>query len=580
MSDAARLGSLFFTGTSPFLVANGNFVQALVAASSHCSIQASEDIFDATGMKLWAGGNPIDSRLLERLSDRKLRKPIELCVYAADPVAAAAIGKTIEARVAASEDLAAVVDTNLGAVLQVVKSFVPNPSELMLYSVLRHGSRELMEHAALVTALALAAAMRAGVHPDLLTPLARAALLHDVGELYLPAELFDGPGPQALDRVRDYRTHADLGARVAFELAHCPRTVGQLIAMSHERLDGWGYPGGLHALDLPLPGQALLFAEGMVPLLESGINGLHCAAVAARLIPDAFPNDMVSWIGNCAQARPLPQVDLADAQSVGLELRQVASLLARILVLLKVPMGETSAVQAASAPWLAAIEALIKVLNKAGIEEAISCGIDVSPQGAREMLEMSALTESLLDRIRLLRTRIEQSVADTAELGASALVVELLAALQGCEPNPIHLVRDGKSSMTVLPWSNLFCVGVREIDDQHRVLVDLLNRLGAAVDGNSTEIQGEILESLTQYVGRHFADEERLMIENGYEQAAAHLADHRRLTERVGQMSADFKQGKAPSMEALAIFLRQWLTFHILHTDKELGIALNARGVH
>src|SRR5450631_1510634 len=102
-----QLGHLFFTGASSFLEANENFVQALVGASAHCAIHASEDIFDANGLKLWAGGQPIGERLLDRLSNRRLRKPIELCVYAADPIAAAGIAETIEARVAGSPDLGA-----------------------------------------------------------------------------------------------------------------------------------------------------------------------------------------------------------------------------------------------------------------------------------------------------------------------------------------------------------------------------------------------------------------------------------------------------------------------------------------
>ena len=87
------LAPLFYTGVSRFLEANEHFVRAMVAASAHCPIHASEDIVDANGMKLWARGQPIADRLLERLSNRRLRKPIELCVYASDPIAAAGIPK-------------------------------------------------------------------------------------------------------------------------------------------------------------------------------------------------------------------------------------------------------------------------------------------------------------------------------------------------------------------------------------------------------------------------------------------------------------------------------------------------------
>lgn len=579
MTENARLSAVFYTGTSPFLVANEHFVQGLVAASTRSSIHASEDIYDATGLKLWAGGRPIDSRLLERLSDRRLRKPIELCVYAADPVATAAVAETIELRVSESPDLASLLSLHLLDVLQVVRNVVPSPSELMLLSVLRHGSRDIMGHAALVTAVALTVARITGVHPDLLRPLARAALLHDVGELYLPSSLFEGAAPTGASRMREFRSHPALGARVAIELANCAPSVGHLIAASHERMDGWGYPDGLTANDLSLVAQALMFAEAVTPFLESGGNGLVHAAVAARMMPGEFPVDMVKWINACARERPFLPEDMANSESLALELRQIQALLARVLVLLKFPVRETDRARAAAAEWLAVVEELIKLLNKSGIEEAVSCGMEVEPQDEREMMELSVLSEKLLDRIRLLRMRVEQSYVDTPELGTSALIIELLAALQGCEPIPDRISHNGATSMTILPWSNLFCVGVREIDDQHRTLVDLLNRLGEVRDADAIDIQGEVLARLTNYVGEHFAAEERLMLANGYADAPSHLQEHRKLSERVERMSAEFNQGKVPALDELAVFLRQWLTFHILHTDKELGIALNAKGV-
>ena len=79
--DPKQFGRLFYTGTSRFLDSNEHFVQAMLSASSHCAIHASEDIYDINGLKLWASGQPIGDRLLERLSHRRLRKPIELCVY-------------------------------------------------------------------------------------------------------------------------------------------------------------------------------------------------------------------------------------------------------------------------------------------------------------------------------------------------------------------------------------------------------------------------------------------------------------------------------------------------------------------
>jgi hemerythrin-like metal-binding protein len=579
--DPTRLGQLFYTGASRFLEANEHFVNAMVSASSHCSIHASEDIFDANGMKLWARGQPIGDRLLERLRKRKLRKPIELCVYAADPIAAAGVAEAIEAKVSESMDLRAALETDLARVLKVVGSLLPNPTELMLLSVMRHSKRDMMGHAALVSVVALTMAAMVDVHSEVMRTLARAALLHDVGELYLAPALFESPNPRSAAQIREIRTHAAIGAQVAIELARAGPTIGHLIALSHERLNGGGYPRGLRVHDLSLPAQALLFAEAMASPLESGANGLQRAAVAARLVPGEFDSEMVNWIVRCGQAIPAEPQSNLSAEAVGLDLRQVHALLARVLVLLNVPaVRETAKVRAAAAQWLTAVEALMLELRRTGVEQAVLCGLNVEPQNNTEMIELSVLGQELLYRIRTLRLQVELAQADIPELGSSSLVLELLEALHACEKLPDRAQSASRGKVAILPWSNLYSIGVQEIDDQHRVLVGLINRLGAAAeDAANSGLVRDILASLVTYIGEHFANEERLMREYGYPNADAHIAAHGRLADRVEKMVAQQDQGMTPTLDELIIFLRQWLISHILQTDRALGMELNAKGV-
>ncbi len=427
--DLAKLGPLFYTGASRFLQANPHFVRAMVAASSSCPIHASEDIHDATGLKLWSRGRSIDHRLLERLSERKLRKPIEVCVYAADPVASAAIAQAIEIKVTGSPDLMHVLGSELARVLNIVEAIVPSPTELMLLSVMRHGCGDMMGHAALVCAISLAVAAAIGVHADLMRPLARAALLHDVGEIYLPPLPVESPVRLGSDRIREIRTHVVIGAQVAIELARSGQAVGHLIALSHERLNGSGYPRGLGVDDLPLPAQALLFAEAIARLLGSETNGLRRAAVAARLVPGEFATDMVNWVSRHGRSGPPVSTPEASIATVGAELRQIHGQLAQALVMVKLPMRETNAVRATAARWLEAIEALIWVLRAAGIEDALSCGMDLEPQDEIEGVELTVLVQELRHRIGTLQLGIELSLADTPELASSSLVIELLKVL-------------------------------------------------------------------------------------------------------------------------------------------------------
>gem|GEM_PF-2328877 len=436
--EPPSVAPLFYTGRSRFLQANENFVQALIDASGHCAIHASEDIFDATGLKLWARGRPIDERLLDRLRNRRLRKPIELCVYAADPVATAAIAQQIESCVAASEELIAALEPHLAHTLKVVDAIIPSPTELLLLSVLRHDTLGRMPHAALVCAVALAAARETDMHPELMRTLARAALFHDIGELYLPPSISHSNAWFDLEQMRLVRTHPQIGAQVSLELARSPASVGQLIAQSHERLDGSGYPAGLLARDLSAPAQALLFAEAMAPLLGEGENGTRRASVAAKMVAGEFCPGMVDWLARCAQARPprpAPQLAAAD---IGLDLRDLHTQLAQAIVLLSVAVHETREVQAAIVPWLGCLRSLMRVLLQVGVEDALAFGMNLAPQSEAEKIELSVLAQELHFRLHNLRLQVELAIVQTPEIGSSTLVMDLLDSLQDQIVEPVY----------------------------------------------------------------------------------------------------------------------------------------------
>jgi len=130
--------------------------------------------------------------------------------------------------------------------------------------------------------------------------------------------------------------------------------------------------------------------------------------------------------------------------------------------------------------------------------------------------------------------------------------------------------------MILLPWSDLLCVGVREIDEEHRTLVHLINELGNA--GEDSEATIRALDVLTNYVQVHFAHEEKLMRDHGFEHLAGHIAQHRGLTGEVARIRALAREGRGPGNDELLLFLRDWLTVHILRDDMEFAITLNGMG--
>jgi hemerythrin len=130
------------------------------------------------------------------------------------------------------------------------------------------------------------------------------------------------------------------------------------------------------------------------------------------------------------------------------------------------------------------------------------------------------------------------------------------------------------------PWSDAMSVGIAEIDEQHQVLVGILNRLfSAVVQRESHETVTEILDMLVDYTNTHFGLEEKLMQDAGYDPAefAAHLQEHRAFIEKINSAADKHLEGKSASFEIIS-FLKRWLRDHILVTDRKYSAALQESG--
>jgi hemerythrin len=85
----------------------------------------------------------------------------------------------------------------------------------------------------------------------------------------------------------------------------------------------------------------------------------------------------------------------------------------------------------------------------------------------------------------------------------------------------------GESSMTLVQWEENFALGIADVDHEHRALIDLINRLHAALGGAAGKGDiADFLADLHASVAAHFALEESVMRQCNYDQLMLHKADH------------------------------------------------------
>lgn len=113
-------------------------------------------------------------------------------------------------------------------------------------------------------------------------------------------------------------------------------------------------------------------------------------------------------------------------------------------------------------------------------------------------------------------------------------------------------------------WSDLYSVGNKIVDNQHKRLFELGNLLSK--DMNAKEIKHIIME-LYKYTRVHFTDEEEIMANAEFPELSNHKVYHENLISDLNKVS-EKKFDNAETILEFKEFLFDWLIDHILYKDK------------
>ncbi len=86
------------------------------------------------------------------------------------------------------------------------------------------------------------------------------ASIHDIGKIYLPAEILSKPSKLTDIEYALIKTHAQVGYDILKDIAF-PWPVADIAHQHHERMDGTGYPQGLKGEDICLEARILAVAD-------------------------------------------------------------------------------------------------------------------------------------------------------------------------------------------------------------------------------------------------------------------------------------------------------------------------------
>jgi PAS domain S-box-containing protein len=115
-------------------------------------------------------------------------------------------------------------------------------------------------HQLRVADLAVAIATEMGVPRDQTDGIHISGLIHDIGKIYIPAEILGKPSRVTDIEMMMIQTHPQAGYDV-LSAVDFPWPVAETVLQHHERIDGSGYPRGLSGADILIEARILSVAD-------------------------------------------------------------------------------------------------------------------------------------------------------------------------------------------------------------------------------------------------------------------------------------------------------------------------------
>ena len=126
--------------------------------------------------------------------------------------------------------------------------------------------------------------------------------------------------------------------------------------------------------------------------------------------------------------------------------------------------------------------------------------------------------------------------------------------------------------MPLMEWTPSLSVNVKQFDEHHQHLFDLLNTLHDCMRvGKGREVVDEIVDALADYAKKHFAAEELVMAKTNYLGLTAHRAEHRKFIATVDRIQKQSSDHRSVQTHEVISFLQGWLKNHIMKSDRAYG---------
>jgi hemerythrin-like metal-binding protein len=134
--------------------------------------------------------------------------------------------------------------------------------------------------------------------------------------------------------------------------------------------------------------------------------------------------------------------------------------------------------------------------------------------------------------------------------------------------------------MAFFEWKNEYSGGITEIDEQHKVIIELMNELYDAIRFKKEEtITKNVFIELLKYSNYHFNLEGQLFDKYQYEKEDQHINEHKHFIEKIKTLIInEYLTDHNIAIETLQ-YLKNWFQNHMLKTDMDYCEYFNGKEI-
>jgi len=114
-------------------------------------------------------------------------------------------------------------------------------------------------------------------------------------------------------------------------------------------------------------------------------------------------------------------------------------------------------------------------------------------------------------------------------------------------------------------WNDSYAVGIPDVDEQHRLLFEMIDGLAAITDGrSSSDGMSDRVEKIQALARSHLQYEETLAGRRTDPRYAAAVREHSELVRKIEGLSRYLQTAPADALQTMVEFLKDWAIDHVL----------------